>query len=95
MNSRFSVRQLGRPATACGLAHAIRGEFFCAVFLYSIGDRTDEVLETLAYGKIVYDAIGRQLPSPPEIDGASWNAVLNKIVNRFGDTALRAAASAA
>ncbi len=82
--------------TAAGrLARAIRGELCCAVFLYGLGDRTDEVLQTIAYGKVIYDAIGRPLPSPPEIERAAWETALKQIVDRFGHTALQTAATAA
>ena len=95
MKSRFSTSQSDRLTGAQRLACAIRGDLCCAVFLYGIGDRTDEVLKTIAFGKIVYDAMGRTLPSPPEIDPATWNTALEQIVDRFGHTALRAATSAA
>ena len=91
----FSLSQSGRHSTARRLARAIRGELCCAVFLYGIGDRTDEVLKTIAYGKIVYDVIGRPLPSPPEIERTAWKNALERIVDRFGHTALRAAANVA
>ena len=92
---KSSVSQSGRLAAAVRLACAIRGELCCAVFLYGIGDRTDEVLTTIAYGKIVYDAIGRTLPSPPELEPTKWNAAIEQMVDRFSGTALRAAANAA
>ena len=95
MKSRPSELQLDRHSTARRLARAIRGELCCAVFLYGIGDRTDEVLKTIAYGKIVYDAIGCPLPSPPEIERTAWETALEQIVDQFGHSALRAAASAA
>ena len=94
MKSKFSVSRSGRLAAACRLARTIRTELCCAVFLYGIGDRTDEVLKTIAYGKLVYDAMGRTLPSPPEVDRTAWKTALENIVDRFGHTALRAAASA-
>ena len=95
MKSKFSVSQSGRLAAARRLARSIRSELCCAVFLYGIGDRTDEVQKTIAFGKIVYDAMGRTLPSPPEVDRTVWASALEQIVDRFGSTALRAAASAA
>lgn len=95
MKSKFSVSQSGRLAAARRLARSIRSELCCAVFLFGIGDRTDEVLKMIAYGKIVYDVMGRTLPSPPEIERTAWETALERIVDRFGSTALRAAASAA
>ena len=93
MKSRVS--HSGRLTTARRLARAVRGELCCAVFLYGIGDRTDEVLRTIAYGKVVYDALGRPLPPPPDIDRGVWTSALNRIVKRFGASALRAVAAAA
>ena len=95
MKSSFSELQLDRLATARRLARAIRGELCCAVFLWGLGDRTAEVLKTIAYGKIVYDVIGHPLPSPPEIERTAWENALERIVDRFGHTALRAAANVA
>ena len=94
MKSMFSVSRSGRYSAARHLARAIRGELRCALFLYGVGDRTDEVLRTIAYGKIVHDAIGPPLPTPPEMDRTAWEADLKKIVDRFGPAALRSMASA-
>lgn len=95
MKSRFSTSPSIRLATVHRLARAIRGDLCCAILLHHIGDRTDEVLRTIAYGKIVYDAIGRTLPSPPEVDRAAWETEIQSIADRFGSAALMAAASAA
>ncbi len=95
MKSNISALPPGHLASAARLAHAIRGELCCAIFLYGLGDRSDEVLTTIAYGKIVYDALERPLPSPPEVDPAEWNTALDRIVDRFGYAALRTLASAA
>ena len=70
-------------------------ELRCAIFLWGIGDRTDEVLQAIAYGKLVYDAIGRTLPSPPETNRQEWEEAVEQIVDRFGHAVLLAAASAA
>lgn len=95
MKSRLLVSQSGYRANAHRLARVIRGELCCAIFLWSIGDRDPETLKTIAYGKIVYDAIGRALPSPPEMNSTAWETALEQIVDRFGHTALCAAADAA
>ena len=95
MKSRHSLSRLGRLASCHHLASAIRGELCCAVFLYGIGDRTEEVLKTIAYGKIVYDAIGRTLPAPPEADPSTWETEVTEIVERFRGVVLRDLASAA
>ncbi len=62
-------------------------ELRSAIFLYSIDRRDPEILRTIARGKIIYDAVGRQLPVPPQLDRTKWETALEQIVDRFGYTA--------
>ncbi len=82
MKSRYLLLPTCSPAYR--RAVNMRCDLVRAVGLYAIGDRSTIVLQTLAQGKLAYDALGKNLPRPTNVDQQQWTVILTKLVNRFG-----------
>lgn len=84
MEIKCGVPGADRLPPAYRRAINLRADLGRAVGLYSIGDRSDIVLKTLALGRLAYHAIGAKVPVPGNVKPDQWQTILDALVERYG-----------
>ncbi len=61
----------------------LSGQLRKAVGAYSVGARTTDVVETLAYARVLSYRFGGSVPHPLQYDRSTWNGILDGLVLRL------------
>ena len=62
------------------------GELKRVIGAYAIGQRSSDILDTLARARVWSDNFGEFMPTPPRYDRTTWHDILDKLVlGRLGN----------